>query len=72
MEYPSDKLDIKCWTTSTDGTQQVAAEIVTRYAALGHPHYYISRNPIDELQSRGAGRRALNVAKGEFVAIFDA
>jgi len=43
MEYPSDKLDIQVLDDSTDETQQVAAEIVTRYAALGHPISYIHR-----------------------------
>ena len=43
MEYPSDKLDIQVLDDSTDETQQVAAGIVARYAALGNPIVYIRR-----------------------------
>jgi cellulose synthase/poly-beta-1,6-N-acetylglucosamine synthase-like glycosyltransferase len=37
MEYPKDKLAIQVLDDSTDETQQVAVDIVARYAALGHP-----------------------------------
>jgi cellulose synthase/poly-beta-1,6-N-acetylglucosamine synthase-like glycosyltransferase len=71
MEYPSDKLDIQVLDDSTDETQQVAAGIVARYAALGHPITYIHRtNRIG--YKAGALAAGLTVAKGEFVAIFDA
>jgi len=71
MDYPSDKLEIQVLDDSTDETQAVAAGIVARYAALGHPIVYIHRtNRIG--YKAGALDAGLKVAKGEFVAIFDA
>ena len=43
MDYPRDRLEIQVLDDSTDETQQVAADIVARYAALGHPIQYIHR-----------------------------
>ena len=71
MEYPSDKLEIQVLDDSTDETQQVAADIVARYAALGHPIVYIHRANRYGYKA-GALDAGLKVAKGEFVAIFDA
>jgi len=71
MEYPSDKLDIQVLDDSTDETQQVAAAIVERYAALGHPITYIHRTNRYGFKA-GALDAGLKVAKGEYVAIFDA
>jgi cellulose synthase/poly-beta-1,6-N-acetylglucosamine synthase-like glycosyltransferase len=71
MEYPKDRLEIQVLDDSIDETQQVAAEIVARYAALGHPITYIHRNNRHGYKA-GALDEGLNVAKGEFVAIFDA
>jgi cellulose synthase/poly-beta-1,6-N-acetylglucosamine synthase-like glycosyltransferase len=71
MEYPSDKLEIQVLDDSTDETQAVAAGIVARYAALGHPIVYIHRTNRMGYKA-GALDAGLKVAKGEFVAIFDA
>ena len=71
MEYPKDKLEIQVLDDSTDETQQVAADIVARYAALGHPIFYIHRTNRYGFKA-GALDAGLKVAKGEFVAIFDA
>jgi len=71
MDYPSDKLDIQVLDDSTDETQQVAAAIVARYAALGHPIAYIHRTNRHGYKA-GALDAGLKVAKGEYVAIFDA
>jgi len=71
MQYPKDKLEIQLLDDSTDETQQVAAEIVARYAALGHPIVYIHRTNRHGYKA-GALDAGLKVAKGEFVAIFDA
>ena len=43
MDYPREKLEIQVLDDSTDETRQVAADIVARYAALGHPIVYIHR-----------------------------
>jgi cellulose synthase/poly-beta-1,6-N-acetylglucosamine synthase-like glycosyltransferase len=71
MEYPKDKLEIQVLDDSTDETQQVAADIVARYAALGNPIVYIHRTNRYGYKA-GALDAGLKVAKGEFVAIFDA
>jgi cellulose synthase/poly-beta-1,6-N-acetylglucosamine synthase-like glycosyltransferase len=71
MEYPSDRLEIQVLDDSTDETQQVAAAIVERYAAMGHPIEYIHRSNRHGYKA-GALDAGLKVAKGEFVAIFDA
>ena len=71
MDYPREKLEIQVLDDSTDETQQAAADIVARYAALGHPIVYIHRTNRDGFKA-GALDVGLKVAKGEFVAIFDA
>jgi len=71
MDYPKDKLDIQVLDDSTDETQEVAAAIVARYAALGHPIQYIHRTNRYGFKA-GALDAGLKVAKGEYVAIFDA
>jgi len=71
MEYPREKLEIQVLDDSTDETQQVASDIVARYAALGHPISYIHRTNRYGYKA-GALDAGLKVAKGEFVAIFDA
>jgi cellulose synthase/poly-beta-1,6-N-acetylglucosamine synthase-like glycosyltransferase len=71
MEYPRDKLEIQVLDDSTDETQEVAAGVVERYKALGHPIEYIHRTNRYGFKA-GALDAGLKVAKGEFVAIFDA
>lgn len=71
MEYPREKLEIQVLDDSTDETQEVAARIVDRYAALGHPIVYIHRTNRHGFKA-GALDAGLKVAKGDFVAIFDA
>jgi cellulose synthase/poly-beta-1,6-N-acetylglucosamine synthase-like glycosyltransferase len=71
IDYPRDRLEIQVLDDSTDETQQVAAEIVDRYAALGHPIVYIHRTNRHGFKA-GALDEGLLVAQGEFVAIFDA
>ena len=71
MRYPSDKLEIQVLDDSTDETQQVAEQIVARYAALGHPILYMHRTNRHGFKA-GALDEGLKVAKGELIAIFDA
>jgi cellulose synthase/poly-beta-1,6-N-acetylglucosamine synthase-like glycosyltransferase len=71
MEYPHDKLEIQVLDDSTDETQAVAKGIVERYAAAGNPIVYIHRTNRHGYKA-GALDAGLRVAKGEFVAIFDA
>jgi cellulose synthase/poly-beta-1,6-N-acetylglucosamine synthase-like glycosyltransferase len=71
MEYPREKLEIQVLDDSTDETRQVASGIVERYAALGHPIVYMHRANRYGYKA-GALDAGLKIAKGEFVAIFDA
>jgi cellulose synthase/poly-beta-1,6-N-acetylglucosamine synthase-like glycosyltransferase len=71
MEYPPEKLEIQVLDDSTDETTQVASALVDRYAALGHPIVYIHRTNRYGFKA-GALDAGLKVAKGEYVAIFDA
>ena len=71
MEYPREKLEIQVLDDSTDETQEVARGIVDRYAALGVPIVYIHRTNRHGFKA-GALDAGLKVAKGEFIAIFDA
>ena len=71
MDYPREKLEIQVLDDSTDETQAVAAGIVDRYAALGHPIVYIHRTNRHGYKA-GALDAGLKVAQGEYVAIFDA
>jgi cellulose synthase/poly-beta-1,6-N-acetylglucosamine synthase-like glycosyltransferase len=71
IEYPKDKLEIQVLDDSTDETVQVASDIVDRYKALGHPIIYIHRTNRHGFKA-GALDEGLNIAKGEFIAIFDA
>jgi cellulose synthase/poly-beta-1,6-N-acetylglucosamine synthase-like glycosyltransferase len=71
MEYPREKLEIQVLDDSTDETQQVAGALVERYAALGHPIQYIHRTNRHGYKA-GALDAGLTIAKGKFIAIFDA
>ena len=71
LDYPQDKLEIQVLDDSTDETTEVAAGIVARYAALGHPIVYIHRTNRHGYKA-GALDAGLKVASGEFIAIFDA
>ncbi len=71
MEYPREKLEIQVLDDSTDETQEVAAAMVERYAALGHPIVYLHRTNRHGFKA-GALDAGLKMASGEFVAIFDA
>ncbi len=71
IDYPREKLDIQLLDDSTDETVEVARALVERYAALGHPVTYLHRDSREGFKA-GALDEGLKVAKGEFVAIFDA
>ncbi len=71
LEYPPEKLDIQVLDDSTDETVDVARAVVERYAALGHPIGYHHRSDRHGYKA-GALQEGLKIAKGEFVAVFDA
>jgi cellulose synthase/poly-beta-1,6-N-acetylglucosamine synthase-like glycosyltransferase len=71
LEYPRDRLDIQLLDDSTDETVNVARGLVEHYAAQRQPISYIHRTNRAGYKA-GALHEGLKVAKGEFVAIFDA
>lgn len=76
IEYPRDRFEIQVLDDSTDETQQVASEIVARYAegTAGldpQPIYYLHRTDRHGFKA-GALDAGLKTAKGELIAIFDA
>ena len=71
LDYPREKLQIQLLDDSTDETREVAAAIVERYRAAGHPIEYIHRANRHGYKA-GALDYGLGTAHGELVAIFDA
>jgi cellulose synthase/poly-beta-1,6-N-acetylglucosamine synthase-like glycosyltransferase len=76
LDYPRDRFEIQLLDDSTDETTSVAREIVERYAQgfagmPPQPIHYLHRTNRHGFKA-GALDKGLDVAKGEFVAIFDA
>jgi cellulose synthase/poly-beta-1,6-N-acetylglucosamine synthase-like glycosyltransferase len=76
INYPRDRFEIQVLDDSTDETTEVAQQIVQRYASgfAGmdpQPIVYIHRTNRHGFKA-GALDAGLKVARGEFVAIFDA
>jgi cellulose synthase/poly-beta-1,6-N-acetylglucosamine synthase-like glycosyltransferase len=71
IDYPKDKLEIQVLDDSTDETQALAKKLCLEYEAKGYDISYIHR--VDRTGYKaGALKEGLVIAKGEFVAIFDA
>ncbi len=71
IDYPRDRLEIQVLDDSTDETQAIAELAVRRHAAHGVDITYLHRE--DRIGYKaGALEAGLKVAKGQFVAIFDA
>ncbi len=71
LDYPLDKLEIQVLDDSTDETREIAELAVRRYAQRGFDIKYIHRVDRSGYKA-GALDAALKVARGEFIAIFDA
>jgi len=76
LEYPRDRFEIQLLDDSTDETRAVAVAVVERYAAgfgdlAPQPIFYLHRTNRHGYKA-GALDAGLDVARGEFVAIFDA
>jgi cellulose synthase/poly-beta-1,6-N-acetylglucosamine synthase-like glycosyltransferase len=76
LEYPRDRFEIQVLDDSTDETTGVAREIVEQYARgfagmEPQPIVYLHRSNRHGYKA-GALDKGLDVARGEFVAIFDA
>jgi cellulose synthase/poly-beta-1,6-N-acetylglucosamine synthase-like glycosyltransferase len=71
IDYPRDLLEIQVLDDSTDETTEVARRAVDRLAAQGFDIKYLHRTDRTGFKA-GALDAGLKVARGEFVAIFDA
>src|SRR5205085_1683580 len=71
LDYPSELLEIQVLDDSTDETRSVAEQAVRRNAAKGIDITYLHRTDRTGYKA-GALEAGMNVAKGEYIAIFDA
>jgi cellulose synthase/poly-beta-1,6-N-acetylglucosamine synthase-like glycosyltransferase len=71
IDYPKDLLEIQVLDDSTDETTEVARLAVDRLAAQGFDIKYLHRSDRTGFKA-GALEAGLKVARGQFVAIFDA
>jgi cellulose synthase/poly-beta-1,6-N-acetylglucosamine synthase-like glycosyltransferase len=71
IEYPREHLEIQVLDDSTDETRSIASAAVRRYAAQGIDIKYYHRENRGGFKA-GALDAGLQVARGEFIAIFDA
>jgi cellulose synthase/poly-beta-1,6-N-acetylglucosamine synthase-like glycosyltransferase len=71
IAYPRDRLEVQVLDDSTDETRDIAELAVRRFAAQGIDIKYIHRTDRTGYKA-GALEAGLKVARGEFIAIFDA
>lgn len=71
LDYPIDKLEIQVLDDSTDETTEIIQHKINELAFKGVDIQLI-RRPIREGYKAGALKYGLEIAKGEFIAIFDA
>ncbi len=71
IDYPRDLLEIQVLDDSTDETRGIAEAAVRRFASQGFDIKYYHRTDRTGYKA-GALEAGLKVARGEFVAIFDA
>lgn len=71
IDYPRELLEIQVLDDSTDETCKVAERAVRRQAAAGVDIVYLHRTERTGYKA-GALEAGMHVAKGEFIAIFDA
>lgn len=71
LEYPSHKLEIQVLDDSTDESIETTSEQITRLQDKGFNIQHIRRENRTGFKA-GALKEGLTVAKGEYIAIFDA
>lgn len=71
IDYPKDKLEIQVLDDSTDETTKIAAAIIEKKKQLGFDIQHIRRGTREGFKA-GALKEGLKIARGEFIAIFDA
>lgn len=71
IKYPKEKLEIQVLDDSTDESQELCKSLVEEYKQKGFNIKYIHRTDRTGYKA-GALKNGLELAEGEFVAIFDA
>lgn len=71
IRYPKGRLEIQVLDDSTDESQDLARRKVEEMRALGHDIHYLHRTDRTGYKA-GALEKAMEVARGEFFAVFDA
>ena len=71
IDYPKDKFEIQVLDDSTDETVAIAARVVEQKRKEGFDINHIHRKNREGFKA-GALKEGLKIAKGEYVAIFDA
>jgi cellulose synthase/poly-beta-1,6-N-acetylglucosamine synthase-like glycosyltransferase len=71
FDYPADRLEVQVLDDSTDDTRDILSELVERYRSQGIDIVLLHRRERTGYKA-GALKEGLEVAKGEFLAIFDA
>lgn len=71
IDYPKDKLEIQVLDDSTDDTAELSDKLVKDYRQKGFDIHFIHRTDRKGYKA-GALKEGLDVAKGEYIAIFDA
>jgi cellulose synthase/poly-beta-1,6-N-acetylglucosamine synthase-like glycosyltransferase len=71
FDYPRELLEIQILDDSSDETREVASEVAARYRALGFDVQHLSRDHRSGYKA-GALERGTQLARGEFLLVFDA
>jgi cellulose synthase/poly-beta-1,6-N-acetylglucosamine synthase-like glycosyltransferase len=71
LDYPADRLEVQVLDDSTDETTGIARRCVEHWRARGVDIHYIHRTNRQGFKA-GALENGLRIARGEFVAVFDA
>lgn len=71
MDYPKEQLEIQLLDDSTDETADLCRHLTALYRAQGYDIHHLHRTDRTGYKA-GALKEGLAVARGEFVAIFDA
>lgn len=71
LDYPKDKIEIQVLDDSTDETVNITARMVDKKKAEGFDIQHIRRENRKGFKA-GALKEGMKIAKGEFIAIFDA
>lgn len=71
IKYPADKLEIQVLDDSTDETVELVENIVREMKERGHNIHHVRRSTRQGFKA-GALKDGLQLATGEFIAIFDA